>query len=96
MTITLELPEDKAVHLSATRQNLSHAALEGLGLEQYRAGKLTQAQLHRLLGFRTRMEVDGFTKAHGVELEYGPENLERDRQTLRELKLLALSNPLLA
>ena len=85
MTITLELPEDIAVHLSAMGQNLSRTVLEGFGLEQYRAGKLTQAQLRRLLGFRSGIEVDGFLKEHGVELEYGPEDLERDRQTLREL-----------
>lgn len=85
MTITVELPEDIATHLSAMGENLSRAALEGLGLEQYRAGKLTQAQLRRLLGFATRVELDGFLKAHGVELEYGPEDLERDRQTLREI-----------
>jgi hypothetical protein len=58
VTITLEVPEDIAAHLSAKGENLSRAALEGLGLEQYRAGKLTQAQLRRLLGFATRMEVD--------------------------------------
>jgi hypothetical protein len=87
VTITLELPEDIAAHLSAMGENLSRAALEAFGLEQYRAGKLTQAQLRRLLGFATRMEVDGFLKAHGIELEYGPEDLERDRQTLREVGL---------
>ncbi|HLH30588.1 MAG TPA: UPF0175 family protein [Terriglobia bacterium] len=87
VTITLELPEDIAAHLSAMGENLSRAALEAFGLEQYRAGKLTQAQLRRLLGFATRMEVDGFLKAHGIELEYGPEDLESDRQTLREVGL---------
>lgn len=77
MTVTLELPEDIAIHLSAMGQNLSRTVLEGFGVEQYRAGKLTQTQLRRLLGFRSRIEGDGFLKAHGVELEYGPEDLER-------------------
>lgn len=84
-TITLELPEDIAIHLSAAGENLSRAALEGFALEQYRAGNLTQGQLRRLLGFATRLELDGFLQAHGVELEYGPEDLERDRKVLREL-----------
>ena len=87
MTITLELPEDIAKHLSARGENLSRAVLEAFGLEQYRAGKLTQAQLRRLLGFPTRMEVDGFLKAHGVELEYTEQDLERDRQTHERLGL---------
>jgi hypothetical protein len=84
MTITLELPEDIAAQLSAAGENLSRAALESFGLEQYRAGKLTQAQLRRLLGFPTRMELDGFLKAHGVELEYTAEDLARDRATHRQ------------
>ena len=86
MTITLELPEDIAAHLGANSGNLSRAALEAFGLEQYRSGKLTQAQLRRLLGLATRMEVDGFLKSHGVELEYTAEDLERDRETHRQLR----------
>ena len=86
MTITLELPEDIAAQLSARGENLSRVALEAFGLEQYRAGRLTQAQLRRLLGFPTRMEVDGFLKAHGVELEYTSEDLARDRATHRQLE----------
>ena len=45
MKITLELPEDIAAQLSAAGENLSRAALESFGLEQYRAGKKT------MLGF---------------------------------------------
>jgi hypothetical protein len=85
LTITLEVPEDIAAHLTAGGENLSRAALEAFGLENYRAGKLTQAQLRRLLKFATPMEVDGFLKAHGVELEYTSEDLERDRDTHRRL-----------
>jgi hypothetical protein len=86
MTITLELPEDIAAHLIARGENLPRAALEAFGVEHYRAGKLSQAQLRRLLGFATRMQVDGFLKAHRVELEYSAEDLERDRETHRELE----------
>ncbi len=87
MTITLEIPDDIAVHLSARGENLSRAALETFGLEQYRAGKLTKAQLRRLLGFPTRTEVDGFLKAHNVELEYTEQDLERDGETHERLGL---------
>jgi hypothetical protein len=84
MTITLELPEDIAAHLSAQGENLSRSVLEAFALEQYRAGKLTHAQMRRLLGFATRIEVDGFLKAHGVELDYTPDDLARDRETHRQ------------
>jgi hypothetical protein len=33
------------------------------------------------------MEVDGFLKQHGVELEYTLEDLERDREAHRRLGL---------
>lgn len=87
MTITVELPEDIAAHLASLGEDLPRAVLEAFALNQYVAGKLTQAHLRRLLGFTTRMEVDAFLKAHGVELEYTAEDLERDRKTHRELGL---------
>jgi Uncharacterised protein family (UPF0175) len=49
--------------------DLPRAALEILALERYRSGALTQAQLGRLLGFDSRVEVDPFLKQHGVYLE---------------------------
>jgi hypothetical protein len=37
-----------------------------LALEEYKAGRITKAELRRLLGFETRYELDGFLKAHDV------------------------------
>ena len=73
--------------LASSGQDISRAAFEAIVLEAYREGKLFTAQLRRLLGFQTRMEVDGFLKAHDVELEYTLEDLERDRETHRRLGL---------
>ena len=87
MVITVELPEDIAAHVASLGEDLPRAALEAFALTQYAKGRLTQAQLRRLLGFSTRMEVDAFLKSHGVELEYTAEDLERDRRTHRELGL---------
>ena len=80
MRITLDLPEDIAAHLAAKGENLSRAALEALALEEYRAQKLSTAQLRRLLGYHTRTEVHAFLKQHGVYLHYTQEDLEHDRQ----------------
>lgn len=87
MTITVELPEDIAAHLASLGEDLPRAVLEGFAIKQYVAGKLTQAHLRRLLGFATRMDVDAFLKANGVELEYTEEDLERDRQAHRQLDI---------
>jgi hypothetical protein len=39
------------------------------------------------MGNETRMEVDAFLKSHGVELEYTVEDIERDRETHRQIGL---------
>jgi hypothetical protein len=83
--ITISLPDELLAAFSAQGQDLSRAALEALALEAYRTRKISTAQLRRLLGYHTRMEVDAFLKDHGVELEYTLEDLERDRETHRQL-----------
>ena len=87
MQLTIELPEELLAALSAPGRDVSRAALEAIALEAYRERKLSVAQLRRLLGYETRMEVDGFLNDHGVELEYTLEDLERDRETHRRLGL---------
>jgi len=83
--ITLGLPDELSEALTSRGSDLSRAVLEALATEAYREGKITHSQLGRLLGFETRMEVDGFLKERGVELEYTAEDLERDRETLKRL-----------
>lgn len=83
--VTISLPDELLAAFSAQGQDLSRAALEALALEAYRSRKISALLLRQLLGFQTRMQVDGFLKDHGVELEYGLEDLERDRETHRHL-----------
>jgi hypothetical protein len=80
MQITLELPEDIATALTAKGEDLPRTALEAFALEAYRAQKLSTAQLRRLLGYQTRMQVHAFLKAHGVYLHYTVTDLEHDRR----------------
>jgi hypothetical protein len=75
--ITFEVPEDIARDLGQDL-DLARMALEAIAVDGYRSGKLTQAQVRRLLGSQTRMEVDGFLKQHGVYLEYTLEHLDRE------------------
>jgi hypothetical protein len=81
MRITLDLPDDFARSLEA---NLPRALLEGLALEGYRSGKLTEEQVRKMLGYGTRLQVDGFLKEHGVYLDYTLEDLDRETETSRE------------
>ena len=85
--ITIALPDELSAALGAPGQDLSRAAFEALTLSAYRERKISAAQLRRLLGYETRMEVDAFLKSHGVELEYTLEDIERDRETHLQLGL---------
>jgi hypothetical protein len=83
--VTLDLPDELSTALAAPGRELSRSVFEALALEAYREHKLSTAQLRRLLGFENRYELDGFLKAHEVWLEYGIDNLERDREAHRVL-----------
>jgi hypothetical protein len=48
-------------------------------LVEYHAGRLTRAELRRLLGFSTCYELDGFLKRHGFNEGMTLEELERER-----------------
>ena len=58
-----------------------------LAVEGYRSGKLTHAQVGRILGIDYRFDVDAFLKQRGAYLDYTLEDLERDRETARQLGL---------
>ena len=89
MQITIELPEDIGVRLESKWKDLPRAALESLALEAYRSRALTAAQLRRLLGFQTRMEVAAFLKEHQI-FDYSAGDFEQDRETLRGLRMREL------
>jgi hypothetical protein len=86
MQVTLELPEDLARCLGKDGRALSRAAIEALALEGVRSGKLSTAQARRLLGFRTRTQLDAFLKAHGVDLPLTFEQVRRDSETVLSLR----------
>jgi predicted HTH domain antitoxin len=86
MQITVELPEDIARHLAADSQDLPRAAIEALAIDGVRSGKLSTGQARRLLGFSTRMQVDGFLKERGVYLPLTVEDVERDAALSRDFR----------
>jgi hypothetical protein len=88
MQITLELPEDIARGLESKWKDLPRAALESLALEAYRSGTLTAAEVRRLLGFETRIQLDAFLKDHEI-YEYTASDFEQGREVLRQLRMRA-------
>ena len=85
MEITLDLPEDIVKELQSKWKDLPRVALESIALEAYRSQALTAAQLRRLLGFETRMQVDAFLKQHDL-YDFTAADFEQDRETLRQLR----------
>jgi len=86
VNVTLTIPAALAARLGA-ESDLPRRALEALGLEAYRAGRLRRPALRRLLGFGTRTEMDGFLKARGVSEGMTLAEFECDQETLDRLGL---------
>ena len=86
MDVQLQIPDDVARVLQNQQKDLSRAALEALALEGYRNERLSEGQVRRLLGFRTRMQVHTFLKAHNVYLNYSIHELENDLASLRQFE----------
>ena len=78
MNLTLEIPDELAGPMCAAGGDLSRRALEALALEEYKARRISKAQLRCLLGFGTRYELDGFLKAHDVWVEATIDDVRRD------------------
>lgn len=74
-----------AATLAHAGQDPARAALEAIGIEAYRAHRLTGHQLRMLLGIPSRYELDGFLKAHRVE-KYTSDDFEQDLATLKYLE----------
>jgi hypothetical protein len=85
MEFTIQIPDELASRMSASGGDLSRRALEALVLEEFKSGRITKAELRRLLGFGTRHQLDGFLKSHGVYEDYTMEDFELDRDALKQL-----------
>ena len=85
MQITFDIPDDLAAQIASGGEDLSRAALEALAVEGYRAERISESGIRRLLGFGTRMEVHAFLKDRGVYLNYSLRDLDRDREAARQM-----------
>lgn len=81
--VAIELPEDIASRLGR-QDELSRLALKALAADGYRNGKLTHAEVQRVLGFASRWETDAFLKQAGAYLDYTEADIERDLENSRQ------------
>ncbi len=86
MQIQIALPDDVACSLEAKWGSLEKKLLEIVVIEAYREGSISVGKVRELLGMSTRLEVDAFLKAKGVDLHYGEADFEADRQTHEQLQ----------
>jgi Uncharacterised protein family (UPF0175) len=85
MDVILYIPDELATRLGAAEgTDLSRRALEGLALEEYKKGHISDPEIRQLLGFETRYEPDGFLKAHGVYEDFTMEDFEHDPADLKK------------
>jgi Uncharacterised protein family (UPF0175) len=87
MEVTVYIPDDLVSRMNRAGADLSRRALEGLALEEYRNGHISEPDLLRLLGFQTRYELDGFLKAHGLYENVTMADIDRDLGDLKSLGL---------
>ena len=85
MHVTIELPDEFAQRLQAKWQApLPHYVRECLVMEAYRDDLLSTREVQELLGLDDRFAVYDPCKKYDIVL-YTPEDLERDRETARQL-----------
>jgi predicted HTH domain antitoxin len=83
MPVTVYLPDEI---LSTDGEDISRKILEQIALDGFRSGQITTAQVRRILGFESRLQVYEFLASHGVPwVDYDEEELRRELETLREL-----------
>ena len=85
MNVTVTIPDEIADRMSG--DDIARRALEALGVEEFRAGRLTPPELRRLLGFSTRAALDSFLKARQVYTSFEMADLDQDRIDLDSLGL---------
>lgn len=86
MSLFINIPQETEQALrDALGPDLDRAALEALVVEGYRSGKLSAAEVGRLLGLSDRWTVNQWLADRRVPLNYTLKDLEADRRTLDRL-----------
>ncbi|MEB3886096.1 UPF0175 family protein [Lyngbya sp. CCY1209] len=87
MQVSIEIPDEVARRLGEEGGDLQRKLLEVFIADAYRCGTISTAEVRRILQLSSRLETHAFLKRMGVYLNYDEEELERDIETLGELKI---------
>jgi len=85
MTLTMNIPDDLSLELSAKFNNLGRAALEALAAEAYERDVLSLEQVRRMLELPSRWEAQALLSQHGVWPGTDVEDFRLDMETLAGL-----------
>ncbi len=84
MQLTIDLPDELVQYFN--RDRLAHQILEALVVQAYQSEQITSAEVGRMLSLPSRWAVDALLKQYNADLHYDEIDLERDRETLRQLR----------
>lgn len=85
MQITVQIPDEIAQRLNQNADTLSRHMLEFIVADAYRGGKISTAEVGKLLNLPNRLETHAFLKQMSAYLNYDAAELEQDLQTLADL-----------
>ncbi|MGH9937286.1 MAG: UPF0175 family protein [Blastocatellia bacterium] len=89
IAVEIKIPFEQ---LEAADGDAARLVFERFLAEAYRTEQLSHAEIGRILGFQTPMQVDEFLETHGVyNVNYTQEELEREAETSRYLASLRAS-----
>lgn len=69
---------DNCLHPESDARALSPSEAEGKVLEAYKSGDLSEEQVRRLLGLKSRFDVHALLKQRGMYLNYSLEDWDED------------------
>ncbi len=85
MIVNIEVPEDLSARLIEDGESLERQVLEALAAEGYRAGKLTTAEVQRMLGLSSRLQTDAFLKGHEAYMDYTEEEIREEVEAIHKV-----------
>lgn len=84
--VTVQIPDAIHKRLGKDAEEIPRWLLEKAGLEAYRSREIGGYESRLMLGMKSRIELDGFLKTHGVYLEYTDDDFTHDAETSQQLK----------
>ena len=84
MNVAIEIPDEIGQLLAAQSGELSRAVLEAVAIEAYRSGKITTAQVQKMLGLKSRWQTESFLRRADANHDYTMADLETDIGAIRD------------